>query len=286
MKCSTLYPIVAGLVLGGMLLPGTVLAEKKTPFTSTYTETDTPRPGDWFVTDGWMYLFDRKINIIEYASDSRVAGTGWYSLYTAIDSQTGASAVWGAWHIENDNGAWDGYWTGTMAEMTATLVGSGDYEGKVSRWKWAAGDSGWSGYIVENGPGDVPVKISGWRDEQFVPIMIDANGNLVYAKSSLDAGGGQASHIGLFTDVKKTGLVNLRDGLFSATGTLEAPNGDLLNWVTFGEVGAEIQPSGLKIFFAGGTGRFEHLVGSVAGQMEYQSLPVSYTYQATGTVRY
>ena len=285
MKNSTLYSVVAGLVLGTMLLPGTALAEKKTAFTSTYTETDTPRPGDWFVTDGWWYLFDRKINIVEYASDSRVVGTGWYSLYTAIDSQTGAGAVWGGWHIENEHGAWDGYWTGNLAEMTATLVGSGDYEGMVSRWKWASGDNEWSGYIVENGPGDVPFKISGWRDEQYVPIMTDANGNPVYVKASLYAGGGQASHIGLFTELKKIGLVNFRDGLFSATGTLEAPNGDLLNWVSFGAVGAEIEPSGLKIFFAGGTGRFEHLVGSVAGQMEYQS-PISYTYEATGKIRY
>ncbi len=266
-----------------MLLPAAALAEKKTPFTSTYTETDTPRPGDWFVTDGWMYLFDRKINIVEYSLDSRVAGTGWYSLYTAIDSQTGAGAVWGAWHIENENGAWDGYWTGTLAEMTATLVGSGDYEGKVSRWKWAAGDSEWSGYIVENGPGDVPFKISGWRVEQWEPLKTDADGNPVYVKASLDAGGGQASHLGVFTDLKKIGLVDYPDLMFSASGTLEAANGDLLNWVTIGIMNPG--PPAVEVFFAGGTGRFEHAVGSFAGPLLYQS-PTSYTYQGTGTIRY
>ena len=289
MKYSALYSVVAGLALGAMLLPGTALAEKKTPFTAT--EADQTINFSFFPGNPptMLYQFNGYGTFEMNSKESRVAGSGWFSAYsvwdTTVEDFLVAALSWGELHIVNAGGAWDGYFTGE----TATLVGSGDYEGLVSRWTCTSYGNKvgeWSGYIVENGPGDVPVKLSAWRNEQFVPIMFDANGNLVYAKSSLDAGGGQASHIGLFTDVRKIGLVNLRDGLFSATGTLAAPNGDLLNWVVFGEVGAEIQPSGLKIFFAGGTGRFEHLVGSVAGQMEYLSMPVSYTYEATGKLRY
>lgn len=290
MKNSTLYSVMAGLVLGGMLLPGTVLAEKKTPFTSKETDTPVPGAGDRFMTAGWGYLFDGKSTLVEEASDSRVAGIGWYSAFAAMDLQAGAATFWGQFHIENEGGAWDGYWTGNEAQdgLTATLVGSGDYEGLVSRWTSTSHGTGivnWSGYIVENGPGEVPFKISGLRVEHFVPITNPAEMPF-YVAAPLDQGWGQASHIGVFTDLKKIGLVKFTSpttAIFRGTGVAQAANGDLLNWVAFGT--KEGGKTDISVFFAGGTGRFEHAVGSYSGQLKGQS-PVSYTYEAAGKIRY
>jgi len=290
MKYSALYSVLGGLVLGAMLLPATALAEKKTAFTSTETDTPIPGAGDRFMSAGWAYLFDGKSTLVENASDSRVAGSGWYSAYAAIDLQTGAATFWGQFHIENTRGAWDGYWTGTEAPdgLTATLLGSGDYEGLVSRWtstSHGAGIVNWSGYIVENGPGEVPFKASGLRVERFVPIT-NPTQIPFYVAAPLDEGWGQASHIGLFTDLKKIGLVKFTSpttAIFRGTGVIQAANGDLLNWVAFGTKNPE--QTDISVFFAGGTGRFEHVSGSWGGQLQTQS-PVSYTYEATGTIRY
>ena len=169
MKNSIL--LMAGLALGAVLLPGTAFAEKKTLFTAT--ETDKTPNFPWFQgTDGNYYVFDGGATFDMVSDDEpRVAGHGEYSMYAIMDV-TGALTLWGKFHSENTDGAWDGYWTGNLAEMTATLVGSGDYEGLVSRWNWVSGSGGilnWSGYIVENGPGDVPFKASAWRVEQFEP---------------------------------------------------------------------------------------------------------------------
>ncbi len=290
MKYSAFYPIVVGLVLGAMLLPGTALAEKKTPFIST--ETDTPTPaGDRFMADGWGYLFDGKSTLVEDASDKRVNGTGWYSAYAMIDLQTGAATFWGKFHIDVDNesgkGSWEGYWTGNGAPdgLSATLVGSGDFEGLVSRWTSTSHGGGivnWKGYIVENGPGYVPFKISGWRQEQGVPIFTDPNQPPPYAKAIFVAGGGQASHIGQYTDIMETGLMDLTTGKSRGMGSAIAANGDRFTWVSFGGPNAEGK-FGFEVFFAGGTGRFEHAVGSYAGQI---SAPGAYTYEATGKIRY
>lgn len=288
MKYSAFYLIVAGLALGAMLLPRTVLAEKKTPFIAT--ETDKTQNFAWFTdTSGESaYVFDGSATFDIESEESRVTGSGWYSMYAIVDLNTGATTLWGKLHSENTDGAWDGYWTGTEAGFSATCVGSGDYEGLVSLWQCTPtsdvkGVYNWRGYIVENGQGEVPLKMSGWRTEQFVPLKL-IEGNPVHVKACLDAGGGQASHIGVFTDLRKIGLVNLLDGIFSATGTLRAANGDLLNWVTIGTMAG---PPAVEVFFVGGTGRFEHAFGSFAGPLQYQSPELtSYTYKGTGKIRY
>lgn len=276
MKGSTLYPMVAGLALGAMLLPDTALAEKRTPFTAT--EVDEMMNFQFFPGNPptMLYQFNGYGTFNMSSSDSRVAGSGWFSAYSVWDTTVPdflvAALSWGELHIENAGGTWDGFFTGE----TATLVGSGDYEGLVSRWTCtsygnAVGE--WSGYIVENGPGYVPFKISGWREENFEPI------NMAYAKSALIAGRGEASNLGVFTDIMKIGLVSFSDGRFSGTGTIKAANGDLLNWVVIGNPAEPVE-----VFLAGGTGRFDHAVGSFILQM--QGAPGSYTYQGTGTIRY
>ena len=294
MKYSALYPVVAGIALGAMLLPGAALAEKKTPFTSK--ETDTKQDAGLYLTDGkQVCVFDGKSSLVEEASDSRVAGDGWFSVYAVVDLKTGAATFWGQFHIENARGAWDGYWTGNERQdgLVATLRGSGEYEGLVSRWTSTSHGGGivnWSGYIVENGPGDVPFKMSGLRTEQLEiiqgmvldPMTMQPTGEFgALGKGTLVAGGGQASHIGIFTDLKEIGLMDLTSGKSWGMGIAEAANGDLFTWVSCGGMNSD-GAFEFQIFFAGGTGRFEHAVGSVAGQLDW----TTYTYKGTGTIRY
>ena len=66
--------------------------------------------------------------------------------------------------------------------------------------------------------------------------------------------------------------MNLLDGKGRGTGITKAANGDLLNWVSFGAMDSNGN-FGFKIFFAGGTGRFEHAVGSWEGEFEYTTQP-------------
>ena len=280
MKHSALYPIVAGLVLGGMLLTGTALAETKTPFTAT--ETDKTQNFPWLpdASGTGFYMFGGSATFEMESEDSRVAGSGWYTIDAFMDS-TGAITLWGKFHNENTDGAWDGYYTGTQDGFTATCVGSGAYEGLVSRWQWTPNSDGngiyhWRGYIVENGPGEVPFKISGWRDEEVAPV-----GPFMVKATSFAAGGGRASHIGVFTDIMEIGFMDLSQGISRGTGSAQAANGDLFTWVSFGQMNSSGQFE-FSVFFAGGTGRFEHAVGSYTGQLNWSSN----SYQGTGTIRY
>jgi hypothetical protein len=285
MKYSASYPAVAGLALATMLLPATALAEKKTSFTSK--ETDTEQNFAWFPgIDGNWYVFDGSAKFtMESLDEPRVAGHGEYSMYAVLEMSTGAITLWGKFHSENADGGWDGFYTGTGAGFTATCVGSGEYAGLVSRWVWTPTTDGngiynWKGYIVENGPGEVPFKISGWRAEEVVPITPGM------VKAVLTAGGGKASHIGVFQDVKETGLMMFTSpttGVSRGMGIAEAANGDLFTWVSFGAM-KSAEEFEFQVFFAGGTGRFEHAVGSYTGQVNWKTVPPSY--KGAGTIRY
>ena len=104
MKYSALYSLVAGLALGAMLLPGTALAEKRTPFTSTEND-DMPQNFPWFPgTDGKWYVFDGRETFEMVSDEPRVAGRGEYSMYAIMDL-TGALTLWGKFHCENTDGA-------------------------------------------------------------------------------------------------------------------------------------------------------------------------------------
>ena len=293
MKYSALYPIVAGLALSAMLLPATALAEKKTPFEAT--ETDAPWNFNFFLgSDGNLHVFDGKATFDMASDEPRVAGTGWYTIYLNMNPTTGASTLWGKFHLENEDGEWDGCYTGTDKGFTATCVGSGDYEGLVSRWVWTPNNDGnglyhWKGYIVENGRGDVSFKVSGWRTEQELPPLTNPTQLPFYLLAPLKEGAGKASHLGVFTELQKIGLAKITsfptplNADFSGSSILKVANGDLLNMVAFGQITSG-QMEVTEAYFAGGTGRFEHATGFFAGPL--QGTPFDYTYTATGTIRY
>ena len=124
----------------------------------------------------------------------------------------------------------------------------------------------WSGYTVENGPAHVAFKASGLRVERFVPITNPTQ--MPFSPLPLaplwTKAGGQASHIGLFTDLKKIGPGEIHESyncyLSGGRALSQAVNGDLLNWVAFGTKNPN--QTDISAFFAGGTGRFEHVSGS------------------------
>ncbi len=153
------------------MLPATALAKTKTPFTTAETDTVTD-PGKW-ITDGTsLFITGQIMSGTEAASDPRVSGTETIGADAIMDLATGTMKYWGSYHLENAGGAWDGYWFGDTSTGTAvcTTVGSGGYAGLTARWTFA-GTGHWTGYIVENGPGEVPMKVSGSRVEQFDWIM-------------------------------------------------------------------------------------------------------------------
>ncbi len=90
--------------------------------------------------------------------------------------------------------------------------------------------------------------------------------------------GGVATHLGLYT---ANGFLNPDFSLF---GTLEAANGDTLNFTAFFSIGplGEIQAT---FEFAGGTGRFAEAVGTASGPV---TLDPDFTFliAVNGTLNY
>ncbi len=279
--------LLAALVLGTLWLPITALAKTKTPFTTTETTTVVD-PGKW-ITDGTsLFVIGQIMRGTEDASDPRLCGAETIRADVIMDLATGTMKYWGSYHLENADGAWDGYWYGEPSTGTGvcTTIGSGRYAGLVARWT-AASHGQWTGYIVENGPGEVPMKVSGSRVEQFEwsvgavlnPANMQPTGETaVVGKVTLVKGDGVATHTGKTTDVTEVGLVTFPQNPTTATwscfGILRAANGDLLNWVAMGENDLITGVNTGTVHFAGGTGRFDAATGSFG-------VP-----RGTGTIRY
>ena len=267
--------LLTTLALCALLLPTTASAKTKTPFTTTETTTVVD-PGKW-ITDGTsLFVIGQKMSGTENASDPRLCGTETIRADVIMDLATGTMKYWGTYHLENAKGAWDGYWYGEPSTGTGvcTTVGSGGYAGLVARWT-AASHGHWTGYIVENGPGEVPMKVSGSRNEQFewsVGAMLDPStmqptGEFApIGKVTLVNGEGVATHTGKTTDLVEVGIVtfpkNPTTAAWSCFGILRAANGDLLNWVAMGENDLIAGVNTGTVHFAGGTGRFDAATGS------------------------
>ena len=91
--------------------------------------------------------------------------------------------------------------------------------------------------------------------------------------------GGVASHLGLYT---ASGFLNPAD--FSILGTIEAANGDMLNFTAFFSIGpiGEIQAT---FHIAGGTGRFADAVGTASGPVALDA-DFSFLIRAVGDLDY
>ena len=90
------------------------------------------------------------------------------------------------------------------------------------------------------------------------PFKLTAAGQIDLNTGSLQFGG-VASHLGLYT---ASGFLNPAD--FSLLGTIEAANGDTLNFIAFFSIGpiGEIEAT---FHIEGGTGRFADAIGTASG---------------------
>jgi len=116
------------------------------------------------------------------------------------------------------------------------------------------------------------------RSPSSRPFKINAAGQIDLNTGAIMFGG-VASHLGLYT---AHGFLNPAD--FSILGSIEAANGDTLNFTAFFSIG----PLGeLEATFniAGGTGRFATAVGTASGPV---TLDPDFTFviRATGTLGY
>lgn len=76
---------------------------------------------------------------VDSTSDARVSGTA--DVYVLLEEPTLPTAMSGTFKLANDNGSWEGNWSGDLTAesnhvMSAVLVGSGDYEGLQYRVRW------------------------------------------------------------------------------------------------------------------------------------------------------
>lgn len=93
------------------------------------------------------------------------------------------------------------------------------------------------------------------------PFKLNAAGGIDLTNGMVQFGG-VASHLGLYTG---TGFLDLNT--LSIFGTLEAANGDTLNFVA--SFSGLIDPITATFTFAGGTGRFVDAVGSASGPVTF-----------------
>lgn len=93
------------------------------------------------------------------------------------------------------------------------------------------------------------------------PFKLNAAGGIDLTNGMVQFGG-VASHLGLYTG---TGFLDLN--ILSIFGTLEAANGDTLNFVA--SFSGLIDPITATFTFAGGTGRFVDAVGSASGPVTF-----------------
>jgi len=110
------------------------------------------------------------------------------------------------------------------------------------------------------------------------PFKLNAAGQIDLVTGAVQFGG-VASHLGLYT---ANGFLNPSD--FSILGTIEAANGDTLNFTAFFTIGpiGEIQAS---FDVAGGTGRFAEAVGTAAGPVILDA-DFSFVIRAVGVLDY
>ena len=292
-------------------------AAKRTYFTGTEQVTGIVDPGKWITDGSKIYFSNLTQSTIESTTDPRVSGQGTISANDIMDSATGTGPVWGTIQIKNSNGEWNGYWQGTrslsgqnmISSVMVTAVGSGAYDGLVGRWNSSGvnvdqtGMLSMSGFIVEakGGPGDLPFQFSATRTERFTlhpGLVITPPAQPPYSQGitatwEILQEVAEASHLG-HSENTGMGLFDPLAGTFSGSGCLTAANGDLVYWVVYGQAGPVEGQLAAEIHFAGGTGRFDAVVGeadaTITQQLELKPdqlvYLIHYRYSGAGTIRY
>jgi hypothetical protein len=136
---------LALVLLTFLVIPGLAMAESiTTPFSGTETLAGPPvDPGTETFPDGNYHMRGFTALYYDANDDPRVTGhdtvvANW-NFRPAPPPAVWMGPMWGTLHIENDNGTWDGRWTGTRDEngysiITAEGHGSGDYAGLKAPW--------------------------------------------------------------------------------------------------------------------------------------------------------
>lgn len=285
---------------------------RRTYFTGTEQATAFS-PGTWITDGSKLYVSGATQSATEMASDPRVSGQAAIGVTAVWDAVTWTGPMWGTFHVENSDGAWDGYWQGERtlsgqdvhSRIAATGVGSGAYEGLVARWTYTGvnvdqtGVLYFTGFIVEakGGPGERPFRVRATRTERLemhpgVVVVPPTYEQAMAVTFRIVEESGEATHLGRIQNAG-TGLL-LPTGGISGYGSATAANGALLHWLVEGTVDPATGIASIVLHFAGGTGAFEAAVGTsegvVAGQWEPTEDPLvlesHFSYTVAGTIRY
>lgn len=307
MKNGTFVWRLATVTAGGFLLPLVVLAapQKKVAFTGTEVVTWV-NYGTALTDNTNLLIMGATGNTVKTSSDPRIAGAGTVTASAVWDMQT-LGPIWGSTHSANAGGAWDGYVVGTnsyqnghiVLNSLSVAVGSGGYQGLVYRKEAMSLDGGpqhFIAYIVEGGPGDLPLRTKGSRVDrvQFIrgmylnPTNFSPTGVFgVLARFDIVSAVGEDSHGGRTTDTG-VGVFDPITGAISMTGTSTTAKGDQMLWVA-------LNTTDIGTHFAGGTGLFGDATGGFSAvqtnhKIEPTSDPMvvlsSYSYTGNGTIRY
>lgn len=155
--------VFAGILLTVMLLlvlvPGTVSAKAlKTEFTGTATFAGNLDPGTERVVDHGKYIITGMLEVYEdVTNDPRTSGTTIVESNAVLDMNTFSGTMHGTFQLVNDDGSWDGYFTGKIINGYASIKGiahgNGGYEGLKGHWEYTGlimgGTLSISGYILE-----------------------------------------------------------------------------------------------------------------------------------------
>jgi len=285
---------------------------KRTHFTGTEHQT-VGSYGTWISDGSKLYISGATLFATRDATDPRVSGQETLTIAAIWDAATWTGPMWGTFHLENGDGAWDGYWHGERtlsgqdvhSWIVATMVGSGAYEGLIARSTHTGVNVDqtallhFTGYIVEakGGPGERPFHVRATRTERLglhpgLVVMPPTYEPAMAMTFDIVEEFGEATHLGRVQNAG-TGML-LPNGGISGFGSVTAANGAVLHWIVEGTVDPATGIASILLHFAGGTGAFEAAVGTLEGAVSAEWVPTDdplvleshFSYSAAGSIRY
>jgi hypothetical protein len=146
-----LYRLSAILVVVAVVLIWitSVVAAEKTKFSCTETVLGLADPGEVTFPNGHTHIRGATLLADEWATDPRLIGLNTIVLNANVRPD-GTGRMWGTFHIENEDGGWEGTYAGEYREETYNAVadGYGAYAG-LKMW-WNMRPEGCSGTILEH----------------------------------------------------------------------------------------------------------------------------------------